>query len=138
MNQKCRGGGRKVSGIQTPLKCQSSLCSHGTAPSFTTLVSDALLNKFSQCDLGLQLVNLHSLGMSPPVGESQYCAPFPGTDIPSDIFLPQRGMERCQTRISASATEAQISLRTFKCGVGKEALDSLLAHRPRLPLSSNS
>lgn len=59
----------------TPLRSQSSPCSHGTAPSFTTLVSDALLHEFSQRDLGLELLSPHGLGVSPPAGESPYCAP---------------------------------------------------------------
>lgn len=73
----------------TLLRFQSSLCSHGTEPSFTTLVSGALLDEFSLFDLRLELVNLHGLGIFPPAGESQYCVPFSGTDIPSDIFPPQ-------------------------------------------------
>lgn len=92
----------------TPLGSKSSLCSHGVAPSFTTLVSDAPLCEFSQRDLGLELASPPGLRASPPAGESQYCAPFPGTDITSDMSPPQRWMGRGQTRTSASTTGVEV------------------------------
>lgn len=122
----------------TPFRSQSSLCSHGTAPSFTTLVPDAPFREFSQRDLGHELAHSHGLGASPSAGESQDYAPFPGTDIPSDISPPQRWWGRGQTRTSASTTGVEVALRAFNCGVGKEALNSFLAHRPRIPLSDKS
>lgn len=53
------------------LRSHSSLCSQGTALSFTNLVPDALLHESSQQSLGPELLSPHGLGVSPPAVESQ-------------------------------------------------------------------
>lgn len=122
----------------TPLRCQSNLCSHGTAPSFTTPVSDAPVKRIQSVWFGTSagkstwLRNVPtSWGISVLCSIPRYRHPFwhlPSTERNGDMS----DEDLCQP------TEVEIALRTFKCGVGKKALDSLWAHRPKLPLSDNS